>query len=88
MVSLDCSSAPDFQRRAPRDWYLQHLELITIVPALVVGYFNVFRFAHMWLGEPKEGNQSGNMALWSCALPSLSTLLQTTYVPNSGISLV
>jgi hypothetical protein len=71
MVSLDCSSAPDFQRRAPRDWYLQHLELITIVPALVVGYFNVFRFAHMWLGEPKEGNQSGNMALWSCALPSL-----------------
>jgi hypothetical protein len=55
----------------PGDWYLQHLELVTIVPALVVGYFNIFRFAPTWLGGPKEGNQSGNSALWSCALPSL-----------------
>lgn len=54
----------------PEDWYLQHLESVTIVPALVAGYFNVFRFAPAWLGGPAEGNKFDNVALWACALPS------------------
>lgn len=53
----------------PEDWYLQHLELVTIVPALVVGYFNVFRFAPTWLGRPAEGNLS-SVASWACIVPT------------------
>lgn len=28
----------------PTDWYLQHLELVTIIPALVAGYIDLGRF--------------------------------------------
>ena len=54
----------------PEDWYLQHLELVTVVPALVVGYFNVFRFAPTWLGRPREGNLSSSVAPWACIVPT------------------
>jgi hypothetical protein len=38
---------------SPRDWYLQHLELMSIVPALMAGYFNARRASlatWAWIG--------------------------------------
>jgi hypothetical protein len=54
----------------PEDWYLQHLELVTLVPALVVGYFNVFRFAPAMLGGPKDGIFSSSTARWAFVVPT------------------
>jgi hypothetical protein len=35
----------------PTDWYLQHLELMTIVPALVAGYIDMGRFLPALVGK-------------------------------------
>jgi hypothetical protein len=72
----------------PGDWYLQHLELVTIVPALVVGYFNIFRFAPTWLGGAQRGKSIWQQRLMVVCLTILNTLLRATCLPNSGISLV
>jgi hypothetical protein len=41
----------------PGDWYLQHLELATVVPALVLGYITA--------------RQPGSVATWSWGIPTL-----------------
>jgi len=57
----------------PPDWYLQHFELMTILPALLTGYVNVARFlpnAHRTL--LREGRHS--IATWAWVLPTLVLL--------------
>jgi hypothetical protein len=52
------------------DWYLQHLELMTILPALMVGYLNVARFLPNTIRNfMHEGHQS--IATWAWILPTL-----------------
>jgi len=48
------------------DWYLQHLEMMTIVPALVLGHVNVIRFFHPTI---RSYFGSGSAAAWAWAVP-------------------
>jgi hypothetical protein len=53
----------------PPDWYLQHFELMTILPALVIGYINVARFLPNAIRTfLHEGNHS--IATWAWVLPT------------------
>ena len=53
------------------DWYLQHLEVVTVIPALMLGYLNVTRFfpptIRSYLGE----GSSTSIAGWAWAIPVL-----------------
>jgi hypothetical protein len=52
------------------DWYLQHFELMTILPALVVGYVNVARFLpHTIRTFMHEDHHS--IATWAWIFPTL-----------------
>lgn len=55
------------------DWYLQHFEVVTVVPALVVGYINVTRFvpltARNYLHEGR-----GSIAIWAWTIPTVVLL--------------
>ncbi len=53
------------------DWYLQHLELVTIVPALIVGYINVTRFLPATIRSYVGERQSDSVAVWAWAIPTL-----------------
>jgi hypothetical protein len=55
---------------SPPDWYLQHFELMTVLPALLIGYVNIARFlpdAQRTLMH--EGRHS--IATWAWVLPTL-----------------
>ena len=57
-------------RTPATDWYLQHFELMTILPALVVGYVNVARFLPNSLRNfMHEGHHS--IAPWAWIIPTL-----------------
>jgi hypothetical protein len=56
---------------SPRDWYLQHLELVTIVPALVAGYINVARFIPTIVGGQEREARREPAAIWAWVVPSL-----------------
>lgn len=49
------------------DWYLQHLELVTIVPALIIGYINVTRFVPV----SAKVARSGSVATWAWTIPAI-----------------
>lgn len=52
------------------DWYLQHFELMTILPAIVVGYLNVTRFLPNAIRNfLHEGHHS--IATWAWIVPTL-----------------
>ena len=52
------------------DWYLQHFELMTILPALVVGYLNVARILPAIIRNfIHEGHHS--IATWAWTFPTL-----------------
>jgi hypothetical protein len=55
------------------DWYLQHCELMTILPALVVGYVNV---AHILPGVIRNFIHEGqhSIASWAWTFPTLVLL--------------
>jgi hypothetical protein len=57
-------------RTPATDWYLQHFELVTILPALVVGYFNVARIlpntVRNFLHEDRY-----SIATWAWIFPTL-----------------
>ncbi len=55
----------------PADWYLQHLELVTIVPALVAGYINAGRFVPAIIGRPVNENRSASTAIWAWSVPTI-----------------
>ncbi len=51
------------------DWYLQHLEIVTVIPALILGYVNVTRFfpatVRSYIGE----RRSESVAVWAWTFP-------------------
>lgn len=55
------------------DWYLRHLELMTIIPALAVGYVNVSRFLPKMIRDfIREDRHS--IATWAWVVPALVLL--------------
>jgi hypothetical protein len=55
----------------PGDWYLQHLEVMTIVPALVAGYVDVGRIVPALLGGLIKGRRIASPAIWAWSIPTL-----------------
>ncbi|MBZ5655580.1 MAG: hypothetical protein LAO56_09920 [Acidobacteriia bacterium] len=56
------------------DWYLQHFELTTILPALVVGYVNVVRFFPATVRSYLHEGESGSIAGWAWILLTVRLL--------------
>jgi hypothetical protein len=55
------------------DWYLQHFEVLTVIPGLVAGYINVARFALPTLRNYlHEGRDS--IAIWAWTIPTVVLL--------------
>ena len=54
----------------PADWYLQHLVIVTIVPALVVGYVNV--------------RGANSMGPWAWAVPTLILAFKMVTYSSTG----
>jgi len=73
------------------DWYLQHFELATILPALVVGYVNVVRFlpdvATIYLHEDATLG-SDSIATWAWGIPTIVLLYRMLmyHSPSSVLS--
>jgi hypothetical protein len=57
----------------PPDWYLQHFELMTILPALVMGYINVARFLLNTVRTLMH-EVHHSIATWAWVLPTLVLL--------------
>jgi hypothetical protein len=53
------------------DWYLQHLELATVIPAVIVGYLDVFRFLPANWSEHVDIRRHDFAATWVWVVPSL-----------------
>lgn len=58
------------------DWYLQHLELATILPALVVGYINVARFLPTTVRSYLHEGRSASIAAWAWTIPTIRLLFR------------
>jgi hypothetical protein len=56
------------------DWYLQHFELVTVIPALVIGYLNVVRFLPAVVREYLHESRTGSAAFWTWTIPTLMLL--------------
>jgi len=55
----------------PQDWYLQHLEIVTIVPALIAGYVNVMRLIPAMVGRPIWDADFDSSVTWAWSIPTL-----------------
>ena len=53
------------------DWYLQHLEIVSIVPAVILGYLNVTRFFPVTIRSYIGEVPSDSIALWAWCVPAL-----------------
>jgi hypothetical protein len=53
-----------------RDWYLQRLELVTILPGLVAGYIDVARFIPTIVGGQVRGVRREPAATWAWTIPA------------------
>ena len=70
------------------DWYLQHLELATILPALVVGHINVARFFPASVRSYLHEGRSGSVAVWAWIIPTSRLLYNMLmYHPPSSVLL-
>jgi hypothetical protein len=67
------------------DWYLQHLELVTIVPALVAGNINVVRFVPAIVGRPIWDARFDAAINWAWSIPTLILLYRMSqyHAPTS-----
>jgi len=68
------------------DWYLQHFELMTMVPALTVGYLNVARFLPNTIRTfMHEGDHT--IATWTWIFPTLALLYRMLdyHSPSSSV---
>jgi hypothetical protein len=54
-----------------RDWYLQHLEWSTIIPAAIIGYLDVFRLLPGSWSEEVDIRKHDFAAIWAWSVPSL-----------------
>ena len=55
----------------PADWYLQHFELVIIIPALLAGYINVVRFLPATVGRPIWDADFDSAIIWAWCVPTL-----------------
>ena len=70
------------------DWYLQHFELATILPALLVGYINVARFFPATVRSYLHEGQSGSIAAWAWSVPTVVLIYRMLmYHPPSSVLL-
>jgi hypothetical protein len=53
------------------DWYLQHLETVTVVPAVILGYFNVTRFFPLTIRNYIGEVPFDSVAVWAWSVPAL-----------------
>jgi len=58
----------------PVDWYLQHFEVVIIIPALVAGYVNVSRFVPALVGRPIWDTRFDSAISWAWCAPALVLL--------------
>jgi hypothetical protein len=58
------------------DWYLQHFELATILPAVVIGYVNVVRFSPATVRSYLHEGRSGSIAPWAWSVPTVVLLFR------------
>lgn len=66
------------------DWYLQHFELMTVLPALVVGYLNVARFLPNTIRNfMHEGRHSIAARAWILATLVLLYRMLEYHAPSS-----
>jgi hypothetical protein len=57
-----------------QDWYLRHLEVVTIVPALIAGHINVMRFVPAIVGRPIWDARFDSAVTWAWSVPTLVLL--------------
>jgi len=70
----------------PADWYLQHLEAVTIIPALLAGYINVARFVPALVGRPIADTRSDSAITWAWIVPTLVLIYKMArYHPESSV---
>ena len=55
----------------PGDWYLQHLEVVTIIPAMMAGYMNVARFVPALFAREISEKRQDSTAIWAWSIPSV-----------------
>jgi hypothetical protein len=55
----------------PGDWYLQHLEWITIIPAFAAGYIDVGRIVPALLGGLIKARRATSAAAWAWIIPTM-----------------
>jgi hypothetical protein len=69
----------------PRDWRLQHLELITILPALMGGYVNLPRFIPAIVGGQIKESKSAPAGIWAWIVPTCVLLVEMAqhHAPSS-----
>jgi hypothetical protein len=54
----------------PVDWYLQHFEWVTILPALAAGYIDVGRIIPALMGGLIRKRRTTSAALWAWTIPA------------------
>lgn len=72
------------QRGSPWDWYLRHLEWLTIIPALVAGYIDVARFLPATVGKRIGEWRSGSTSTCVWVLPTVLLLYKMLRVAFSS----
>jgi hypothetical protein len=55
----------------PSDWYLQHLEWMTVVPALLAGYIDIGRIVPALFGGLIKGRRNTCVAMWAWTIPTI-----------------
>lgn len=54
----------------PADWYLQHLEAVTIIPAPIAGYIDLVRILPAIVGKQIGESRSGATGVWVWTIPT------------------
>jgi len=73
----------------PADWYLQHFELVIVIPALILGYVNVSRFLPALIGRPIWDIRFDSAITWAWCVPTLVLLYRMLkYHAPSSVLLV
>jgi hypothetical protein len=73
---------------SPGDWYLRHLEAVTILPALVAGYINVGRFAPALLGKAVNQSRPAYAAVWAWTIPTMILIWRMLEYRNPAASVL
>lgn len=70
----------------PGDWYLKHLEVTTILPAVIAGYFDLTRFFPAIVGKRISRRISDSPAAWAWVIPGgILTYGMLTYRASSSV---